>query len=58
MIQFSAVAKRYPTVTRRCATSPRVGAGELVVVTGTRARQVHPAEGRLGIERATRGSVV
>jgi len=60
MIQFSAVAKRYPDGHEALRdVSLEVGAGELVVVTG------HSGAGKStllkvasGIERATRGSVV
>jgi cell division transport system ATP-binding protein len=60
MIQFSAVAKRYPNGHEALGdVSLEVGAGELVVVTG------HSGAGKStllklasGIERATRGSVV
>ena len=60
MIQFSAVAKRYPNGHEALRNvSFEVGAGELVVITG------HSGAGKStllklasGIERATRGSVV
>jgi cell division transport system ATP-binding protein len=60
MIQFSAVAKRYPGGHEALSdVSLEVGAGEMVVVTG------HSGAGKStllklasGIERATRGSVV
>jgi len=60
MIQFSAVAKRYPNGHEALRdVTLEVGAGELVVVTG------HSGAGKStllkvasGIERATRGSVV
>ena len=60
MIQFSAVAKRYPGGHEALSdVSLEVGAGEMVVITG------HSGAGKStllklasGIERATRGSVV
>ena len=60
MIQFSAVAKRYPTGYEALRdVSFEVAEGELVVVTGhSGAAKSTPLKLAAGIERATRGSVV